>query len=437
MLKKIYDSLFDKTRNKVQYISGIRKSITDLYIIGTVLKNHPAKLLRNLKTKIKRIPKFSATFQNHKYVYFNGSMFMDAFSPKWPGNPFNRTTGNLLDILNDRSFNWERFTLALIFAITKKCVYRCEHCYAIQTLGSKEVLTLDNLMYIAKAFVKLGGSVISWEGGEPTLRFEDLLTLINQTRGYIDSWLATTAYGLTYEKAQKLKNAGICAAIISLDHYDREVHNKFRGNDKAYDMAVNGVRIFRETGILPNICICATRETIDEGDLYRYLELAKKLEVGFVEILDATPSGNYIGQDVSLTNKQLDVIKKFHIDVNTNPEYKDYPSISARPFLESDSHYGCVAGNGHFYMDSSGNVQACDLLQISFGNVIKEGFIPVYRRMKEFFPHFFSGRCPAQTLAKLIAKVYEEHQSLPLPYEKCQHILDLIKKRGIPQNLEL
>jgi MoaA/NifB/PqqE/SkfB family radical SAM enzyme len=436
MLKKIFNGLFVQERNVIQNLYGIKKDIANFLIIGGIIKRNPKELLKNPKLKLQRLPKFLSKFKNNKFVYFNGSIFLDCFAPPWPSVAFNRIVDGLVRRFTSVDFNWMDFTIALIISITKKCVYRCEHCYAIQTLGNEDILSVQQLLTIAKGFQKLGIGVIAWEGGEPLLRFDELLTLIKSTTPYSDAWIATTAYGLTHEKARKLREAGVSAAIISLDHYDRKKHNEFRRNKSAFDMAINGVRIFRENGILPNICVCATRNLMEEDGLWKYLELAKKLGVGFIQILDATPSGNYIDKDVLLTNKQVDVIKKFHIEVNTDPRYRDYPSISARALLESDNFYGCTAGNSLVYVDSSGNLQACDLLQISFGNVLKESVNTVYKRMKNYIPHYIHGRCPAQTLHKYISEVYKNQKSLPISFKDCEHILEKLRRRGLPTGMK-
>lgn len=434
MLKKTFDRLFTQS-NHIQYLNGLKRNLADLLIIGSILKNRASQIFKNTRTKLKRYPTMLKKFKNNKYVYFNGKIFMDCFAPPWPGLAFNRIMQGIAERFGDPNFDWTEFTLALVISITKKCVYRCEHCYAIQTLGSEDILNYDELLKIAQSFIKIGGGVIAWEGGEPLLRFEMLLDLIRNTVPQSDAWIATTAYGLTQEMAQELRKAGLSAAIISLDHYIPEKHNEFRRNKRAFEMVVKGVRIFRANGILPNICVCATRELIEEDGLWDYLELAKRLGVGYIQILDATPAGNYIEKDVLLTNKQIDKIKKFHMIVNTDSRYKNYPGISARALLESDEYFGCSAGCALVYVDSSGNLQACDLLQIAFGNIIEEGFETVYKRLKKYIPHYISGRCPAQTFHKYISNVFEQQKSLPLDYKDCEHILEKIVKRGLPRSM--
>jgi len=410
--------------------------VIDLLMAGGLVRTNLMDLWKEvLGFKRSHYDAYLSNFNYLKYVYFDGGVFLDPFSPKFPSPAFSRISSNSVKVFTKDPKNWEAFTLALIISITKKCYYRCEHCYAIQTLGSKDVLSLDDLRKISKGFQDVGVGTIAWEGGEPLLRYDDLLTLIREATPQVASWIATTAYGLTVKQALELRKAGLIAAIISLDHWEPEKHNKFRGNKKAYDMAVNGTKIFRKTGILPAICICATKEVVDNGDLWHYIELAKELKVGFVQILDATPAGNYLDKDVALSGKQLKEIMRFHKTINTDPKYADYPTVSARALLESERGFGCTAGNALVYVDNEGNLQPCDLLQIGFGNVVEEGIEKVYKRLKKHFPHYIGGRCPAQTLHRHIHKVYDEHQTLPVPHDKCGHILEMIKKRGLPQKL--
>ena len=376
-------------------------------------------------------------FGHYKYVYFNGRIFLDCFAPGWPGPAFDNMIASLARNLGRAPGAWEPYLPSLVLSITKKCVYRCEHCYAIKTLGDRDVLSYEDLLRIAREFQRIGFGVgvMAWEGGEPLLRFEELLKLIRATRGKSESLIATTAYGLTNDMAAQLREAGLDAAIISIDHYDPDRHNAFRRNKKAFDMAVNGVRIFRENGILPSIAICATRETVDEGGLWKYLELGKDIGAAFVQVLDATPSGNYMGRDVMLKKSQMEEIKKFHITVNTDPRYRCYPTVQARALLEDGDTNGCCAGNALVYVDSSGNMQGCDLLQVSFGNVMEEGVETVYRRLKSHFPHPTKGRCPAQSLSKQINSVYEQTGTLPVDYKDCPKVLENIAARGLPDHM--
>lgn len=417
-------------RPEIQYLTGARKALAEVRMGSSLLRrNH--QLLPELLRSGRRILGDGRLnyFRHSKFVAFDGRVYVDCFAPGWPGKPFDHLTDHLVQLLAGRSPKDARFLPSLVISITKKCPYRCEHCYAIESLGSRDTVSVEQMLGVVRQMQRRGLGVIAWEGGEPLLRFDDLVTMIHATYPESEAWLATTGWGLTQEKAARLKDAGLSAAIISIDHYDPDEHNRFRRNKKAFDMAVKGVRLFRENGILPSICICATRDNIRDDSLYRYLELAKEIGVGFIQILDATPSGNYLGQNVMLSGAELETLKRFHVEVNTSARYRDYPAISARALIEDDAHFGCCACNGLCYIDSAGNLQACDLLQISFGNVFEEGFEPVYKRMQEQFPDFTKGRCPAQSLYRHIARAHQEVGSLPLPHSNCDAVLSKLQDR--------
>lgn len=434
--------LFGSAENEIHFVSGSNRAAVNALMAARGAKIAAEYLLRNPPAAadtlilINRLVSLAPHFRSNKYICYNGRVFVDCFAPGWPGKAMDKMFVSLLDGLLRGTDEWGTFIPSLVFSITKKCVYRCEHCYAIRTLGTSDVIAAEQLLKIARGFQKTGVGVIAWEGGEPLLRFEELLMLIRETRAESEALIATTGYGLTAEMAQRLREAGLDTAIISLDHYLPDRHNKFRRNKKAFDMAVNGVRTFRENGVLPSIAICATRELMDEDGLFHYMELAKEIGAAFVQILDATPSGNYLGRNVMLTAAQVKKIREFHVMMNTAPRYRDYPAVQARAFLEDENVYGCCAACALVYVDSSGNAQPCDLLQISFGNALEENPEDILRRMRKWFPHPTKGRCPAQTLHRDIAAVSEKTGQLPLRHEDCGPILEKIRRRGLPGRLK-
>src|SRR3990170_7067279 len=175
--------LFGNSKNEIRHIYGYKRKIVDALIAKGFLKRNYKYFLKNIPSLIRnRHSSYLPLFKNFKYAYFNGSIFIDCFAPRWRGNAFDRVTDALLRNYQLKPENWELFTAGLVISITKKCVYRCEHCYAINTLGNNDVLSLENLLRIAKGFQKIGVGIIAWDGGEPLFRFDELLTLIRETK---------------------------------------------------------------------------------------------------------------------------------------------------------------------------------------------------------------------------------------------------------------
>ncbi|MCK5590480.1 MAG: SPASM domain-containing protein, partial [Candidatus Pacebacteria bacterium] len=71
-----------------------------------------------------------------------------------------------------------------------------------------------------------------------------------------------------------------------------------------------------------------------------------------------------------------------HIAYNKSPEY---PPVSFQVY--EASYLGCTAGGiERFYVNADGEVQPCEFLNVSFGNVRDESYGVIYERMREHFP---------------------------------------------------
>jgi MoaA/NifB/PqqE/SkfB family radical SAM enzyme len=368
-------------------------------------------------------------FSQHKYVLFRGRVFMDVFSPPWPGRPFDRM--NAVYARGDGDF-----VAYAVLAITRRCVFRCEHCYAAHTLAGRDTLSREKLIELTRALVRTGVGVLSFEGGEPLLRFDDLLALIREARDGACPLIATTGYGLTAEKARALADAGLVCAQISLDHYERDRHNAFRRSERSYDAACRAVGLLRDAGVFPVLAVCATPAMVRGDGLYRYLELARELGAGMIQVLDPMPSGSYLegvaGEQV-LTPEQIEKLKRFHVEANTSPRFRRHPAVTVRAHLEDDCRYGCgMGGNQHFYIDASGNVTPCVYLALSLGNVLEEDFDTIFRRMRRRFPRPMGGFCPVYELAPIVAERARAGEALPLGGASADELLRRAAERGLP-----
>ncbi|HEX4975107.1 MAG TPA: radical SAM protein, partial [Pseudomonadales bacterium] len=67
----------------------------------------------------------------------------------------------------------------LRLSVTDRCDFRCVYCMAEEMtfLPRKAILSLEELAWVARAFVELGVKKIRLTGGEPLLR-RDLNTLV-------------------------------------------------------------------------------------------------------------------------------------------------------------------------------------------------------------------------------------------------------------------
>lgn len=250
--------------------------------------------------------------------------------------------------------------LMLIFlAITKKCPLRCAHCFEWDALNKQDVLRVDDLVTIVRKFQERGLSVLEFSGGEPLIRFNDLLAVLRQcdTRE-TDFWVLTSGYQLTAEKAQQLKAAGLAGVSISIDHWDAAEHDRFRGIEGSFDRATRAARHTREAGLLLGLSLVPTRSFCTLDNLQRYATLGRNLGAHFIRLVEPKAVGHWEGQEVELTQHELDILEAFTQKMQTEKAWRDYPIIEHNSTFQRK--VGCGGGgNRYLYIDTDGDIHAC------------------------------------------------------------------------------
>ncbi len=135
-------------------------------------------------------------------------------------------------------------------SITDRCDFRCVYCMGedMQFLPRAEVLTLEELAALARAFVELGVTKIRLTGGEPLVR-RNVLWLANAL-GRLPGLkeLVLTTNGSQLERyAEPLRAAGVRRLNVSLDSLDPA---RFRQLTRVGDLAkvLRGIEAARAAG---------------------------------------------------------------------------------------------------------------------------------------------------------------------------------------------
>ncbi|OWY23643.1 radical SAM protein [Sphingobacteriales bacterium UPWRP_1] len=276
----------------------------------------------------------------------------------------------------------------LILAITKKCPLQCQHCFEWKALNHKETLTLDNLKEIVKRFQNMGVAQIELSGGEPLNRFDDMLQLLQTARKNTDFWLLTSGYGLTAGKANRLKQAGLTGVSVSLDHWNPQWHDQFRGTEGSFNHAKEAVQHALKANLVVALSVCVTKEFCTRQNLYQYAELAKDWGVHFIRLLEPRAAGRYEGKPVHLSPQQIQLLEDFAQDIDTSPQYLNYPLIDY--YGANQRRAGCSgAGNRYLYIDTDGNMHACPFCQNSSGNALGNNFTAGIANLKQQGCHVY------------------------------------------------
>lgn len=367
-----------QAKNRQSQVSGWRKSIAvlsfRLTIIGIAIKsyNNPWNWIYVPLTLIRLRRKNLGQHYLNKLAYVNKRYYWGLYTPGWNGIPFKSFIASEMNHISPVKQEVNRFINAYV-SITKKCSLQCEHCYEWENLNKKEILSPEQLKNIVAKIQERGVSQIHFSGGEPLLKVDLLIDILNSAKKETDFWVLTSGFKLTSDNAKKLKAAGLNGVMISLDHFDPEKHNQFRGFKDAYYWVEIAVQNAVENQLVAALSICVTKDFTTLENLASYANLAKKLGVSFIQILEPKAVGHYSGKDVYLSNDQISLLENFYLDMNYNPRYKEFPLISYHGYYQR--RQGCyAAGNRSFYVDADGDINACPFCQSKTGNILDDDF---------------------------------------------------------------
>lgn len=294
--------------------------------------------------------KFIKLVQHGNRTFFNFNI------PGWPLEGY----VDKLTELSEKPSEFNTLTqLGMVqIAFTKKCPLNCEHCFEGDILNQPETLSLQDHIDIVRKLQDNRVPLIHFAGGEPLNRFQDLVKVLESARPISDFWIYSSGYGLSLDKAHTLKKAGLTGVSVSIDHYLKEEHNRFRRNEKSYDQAIQAIQHAQQAGLLTGMSICVTQSFCTETKLQRYLEFAHSLKVPMVQLIEPRAAGNYAGKDVLLSPDQKQVLDEFYISRNSMKKYAHLPLVQHTGYQQRSK--GCAgSGNRYIYIDTDGYVNAC------------------------------------------------------------------------------
>jgi MoaA/NifB/PqqE/SkfB family radical SAM enzyme len=312
-------------------------------------------VLDNWRNIQKTIQQFTIDQRFQRLVKHEEKYFFNCNMPGWPQTNF----FDKLLAISDPQLKNDLSALGIVqIGFTKKCPLNCEHCYEGKILNQPETISLSDHIAIVKKLQDNQISMIQFGGGEPLNRFDDLISVLKSANDTSDFWIYSSGYGLTEERARELKSAGLTGVSISLDHFEPDLHNTFRRNQKSFEWAISAIQNAQKANLLTAMSICVTNEFCSEENLFQYLYFAARQKVAFVQMLEPRATGNYEGKDVLLTNDNQKILELFHEKINSKKEFKNLPILQYTGYQQRKK--GCAgAGNRYIYIDTDGYVQSC------------------------------------------------------------------------------
>lgn len=172
-------------------------------------------------------------------------------------------------------------------SVTDRCDFRCVYCMSekMTFLPRSEVLSLEEIYQVARAFTRLGVRRIRLTGGEPLIR-SNVLSLIENIGRLpgLDELLITTNGSQLADMAADLKRAGVTRINISLDSLDAD---RFRAMTRTGDLnrVLQGIDAAVATGFRQlrlNAVILKGRNDHEILDLLEYA-MARGINIAYIE----------------------------------------------------------------------------------------------------------------------------------------------------------
>lgn len=321
-------------------------------------------------------------------VRFGDFVVLDATFPPFPSRAYDRRISNHLNNLSLTDLPPGIVSVST----TNQCPYACAFCSTGSHRNADADLDEELLKKTISQIESLGTSLIILHGGEPMSRYDRFLRLVKHVSDDTCLWMFTTGYGVTPQRAAELKENGLFGVWVSLDHYDPKEHNRMRGHSQAFENACSAVEAFKQAGVYTCLSLVPMGTLLEPDHFKKYYDMAREFGVAEIRVMEVKPSGRGA---CSGPIPHSPVLERLQQEMFQDPRYDDYPPLSGlSTWLEKDRAMGCQCRFEYLYISATGDVQPCEVTELSFGNITKEDFLDIYPRACAAFQKPSTGCIP-------------------------------------------
>ena len=236
------------------------------------------------------------------------------------------------------SFNRKHDYLRI--SLTDKCNLRCLYCMPLDLpesfLATRSMMSVDEIITIAKVFVDLGVTKIRLTGGEPLVR-KEVREIISRLSKFSIQLALTTNAVLVDEFIDLFVETGLRSVNVSLDSLDATTF-EILSQRKHFSKVVDNVQLLLDRGFHVKLNMVVLKE-VNHLEIPAFIEMTKNanLHVRFIEFMPFTGNG-WDQQQVFSSDEILELIRQnFQFQ-----KLKDRPNDTARNF-SVDNHVGTFA----------------------------------------------------------------------------------------------
>ncbi len=248
----------------------------------------------------------------------------------------------------------------LRISVTDRCDFRCTYCMdeEVTFLPRDHILSLEEIVRVAKTFIALGTKRIRITGGEPLVRKNILWAMeqIANTEG-LEELTITTNGSQLYKMAQNLLDVGVSRINISLDTLRPDRFYALTRRDK-FQQVIDGIdavtqRPFKRIKL--NSVMLKNHNDDELFDLAQFA-LDRKMDISFIEemplgiISDHNRAATYLSSD--------DVIETLsqHYQLSTSQMITSGPTRYYH-VAGYENRIGVISPHSHNFCDTCNRVR--------------------------------------------------------------------------------
>lgn len=279
-------------------------------------------------------------------------------------------------------------------ALTYRCNNACRFCYAYSPHRESAEMTTEEVKRVIDMIVDDAKvPSLSFTGGEPTLR-EDLFELIayGREKGLRMNLITNGRRCASKDFVQKLVDAGLNSAQVSIEGPNAEIHDYIVGAPGAFEQTVQGVKNLRATDIYThcNTTICRpNKEHLD--DLVDFLADELELTYFSMNMVIYTGTAAKLRDELQVKYSEIGQIVK-QVKKRANKKgiqfvwYAPTPVCLFNPIAHGLGAKSCACCDGLLSVDAEGGLLPCSSFSEPVGNLLQDGFEKVwYNRASKFW----------------------------------------------------
>jgi len=301
--------------------------------------------------------------------------------------------------------------------LTNACPQNCRYCYNKNRNG--ELLSTAEIKHLIQELKKMGVFWLGLTGGEPLMN-KDIVEIVKSVGNDCAIKLFTTGMSITEQLAAELKQAGLLYVSISLDHWEKEEHDRIRGCVGAYQKALEAIDIFKSIGVHVSVSAVISREMLQKNQVQEFLKFLISLDIHEAWLSETKPTAE------AFWNKAAVITEEERLSlVSLQDKYNKEGKITVNYLghFEGGEHFGCNAGHKMIYVDAFGEVSPCVFTPMTFGNVRDKSVQAIFSEMKAHFP---SESCCFMNKNYELLKKYYQGQS-PLSKEDTLEMMKEVR----------